>query len=171
MLALIVGGVALRRARVLHGSVRSVHKAERRRRDARCGAGATRNPVVFWIVALGGVAGNTTVMVTSLLGQIRIFYVMARDRMLPPAVAKIHPRFRTPAMMTMITGGMVAVLAALLPLADLLDFVNIGTLSAFAIVCAGVLGAAHRAAAGAPRRFARHWFGSSRSAVQRRVCS
>ncbi len=100
---------------------------------------ATKNPVVFWIVALGGVAGNTTVMVTSLLGQIRIFYVMARDRMLPPAVAKIHPRFRTPAMMTMITGGIVAVLAALLPLADLLDFVNIGTLSAFAIVCAGVL--------------------------------
>jgi len=100
---------------------------------------ATRNPVVFWIVALGGVAGNTTVMVTSLLGQIRIFYVMARDRMLPPGVAKVHPRFRTPAVMTMITGGIVAVLAAMLPLADLLDFVNIGTLSAFAIVCAGVL--------------------------------
>ncbi len=100
---------------------------------------ATRNPVVYWIVALGGVAGNTTVMVTSLLGQIRIFYVMARDRMLPPAVAKVHPRFRTPALMTMITGGVVALLAAALPLADLLDFVNIGTLSAFAIVCLGVL--------------------------------
>jgi len=100
---------------------------------------ATRNPLVFWIVALGGVAGNTTVMVTSLLGQIRIFYVMARDRMLPPGVAKIHPRFRTPARMTLITGGIVAILAALLPLSDLLDFVNIGTLSAFAIVCAGVL--------------------------------
>jgi len=100
---------------------------------------ATRNPVVYWIVALGGVAGNTTVMVTSLLGQIRIFYVMARDRMLPPGVAKVHPRFRTPALMTMITGGIVALLAAALPLADLLDFVNIGTLSAFAIVCLGVL--------------------------------
>lgn len=100
---------------------------------------ATRNPVVFWIVALGGVAGNTTVMVTSLLGQIRIFYVMARDRMLPPGVAKVHPRFRTPARMTMITGGVVALLAATLPLSDLLNFVNIGTLSAFAIVCVGVL--------------------------------
>jgi basic amino acid/polyamine antiporter, APA family len=100
---------------------------------------ATSNAWIFWIVALGGVAGNTTVMVTSLLGQIRIFYVMARDRMLPPGVAKIHPRFRTPATMTMITGGVVAVLAALLPLSELLDFVNIGTLSAFAIVCAGVL--------------------------------
>jgi basic amino acid/polyamine antiporter, APA family len=100
---------------------------------------ATHNPVVFWIVALGGVAGNTTVMVTSLLGQIRIFYVMARDRMLPPGVARIHPRFRTPARMTLITGAVVALLAAALPLSDLLDFVNIGTLSAFAIVCVGVL--------------------------------
>jgi len=100
---------------------------------------ATSNPLVFWIVALGGVAGNTTVAITSLLGQIRIFYVMARDRMLPPGVARVHPRFRTPARMTLITGAVVAVLAALLPLSDLLDFVNIGTLSAFSIVCAGVL--------------------------------
>jgi len=100
---------------------------------------ATTSPLAFWIVALGGVAGNTTVMLTSLLGQIRIFYVMARDRMLPPSVAKIHPRFRTPVTMTLITGAIVAVLAAGLPLTDLLNFVNIGTLSAFAIVCAGVL--------------------------------
>ncbi|MGB6987142.1 MAG: amino acid permease [Candidatus Aquilonibacter sp.] len=99
----------------------------------------TNNPWIFWIVALGGVAGNTTVAITSLLGQIRIFYVMARDRMLPPGVARIHPRFRTPARMTVITGAVVAILAATLPLSDLLDFVNIGTLSAFAIVCAGVL--------------------------------
>jgi len=91
------------------------------------------------IVGIGGLAGNFTVMLTSLLGQIRIFYVMARDRMLPPSVATIHPRFRTPARMTLITGGVVAVLAAVLPLTDLLNLVNIGTLSAFAIVCAGVL--------------------------------
>jgi APA family basic amino acid/polyamine antiporter len=95
--------------------------------------------LVYWIVALGGIAGNTTVMVTSLLGQIRIFYVMARDRMLPPGVARVHPVFRTPARMTMITGAIVAVLAAALPLTDLLNFVNIGTLSAFGIVCLGVL--------------------------------
>ncbi len=95
--------------------------------------------LTYWIVALGGIAGNTTVMVTSLLGQIRIFYVMARDRMLSPSVARVHPRFRTPARMTMITGILVAILAATLPLADLLNFVNIGTLSAFGIVCLGVL--------------------------------
>ena len=99
----------------------------------------TSNRYLYWVVAFGGIAGNTTVMLTSLLGQIRIFYVMARDRMLPPGVARIHPRFRTPARMTVITGGIVAVLAATLPLSELLDFVNIGTLSAFAIVCAGVL--------------------------------
>lgn len=97
------------------------------------------NRLLYWIVAIGGVAGNTTVMLTSLLGQIRIFYVMSRDRMLPPGVARVHPRFRTPARMTMITGAVVAALAAVLPLTELLTFVNIGTLSAFSIVCAGVL--------------------------------
>ena len=93
---------------------------------------------VYWIVALGGLAGNTTVMLTSLLGQIRIFYVMARDRMLPPGVARVHSRFRTPARMTMITGAIVALFAAVFPLTDLLTLVNIGTLAAFAIVCLGV---------------------------------
>ena len=78
-------------------------------------------------------------MLTSLLGQVRIFYVMARDRMLPPGVARIHHVFRTPARMTLITGGIVAVFAAILPLTELLTLVNIGTLAAFAIVCAGVL--------------------------------
>ncbi len=105
--------------------------------DAVQGAHASR--LVYWIVGLGGIAGNTTVMLTSLLGQIRIFYVMARDRMLPPGVARVHPRFRTPARMTFVTGVVVAILAAVLPLSDLLNFVNIGTLSAFGIVCLGVL--------------------------------
>ncbi len=105
--------------------------------DAVTGAHASR--MVYWIVALGGIAGNTTVMLTSLLGQIRIFYVMARDRMLPPGVARVHPRFRTPARMTFVTGAVVSILAATLPLADLLNFVNIGTFSAFGIVCLGVL--------------------------------
>ncbi|MEO9170110.1 MAG: amino acid permease [Candidatus Baltobacteraceae bacterium] len=99
----------------------------------------SNNQVFYWIVALGGIAGNTTVMLTSLLGQIRIFYVMARDRLLPPGVARVHPRFRTPARMTAITGTIVAVFAALFPLSDLLTLVNIGTLAAFAIVCIGVL--------------------------------
>ncbi len=99
----------------------------------------TKNHALYWIVAFGGLAGNATVMLTSLLGQVRIFYVMARDRMLPPGVARIHHVFRTPARMTVVTGLIVAVFAAVLPLTDLLTLVNIGTLAAFAIVCAGVL--------------------------------
>jgi len=99
----------------------------------------TKSHTLYWIVAFGGLAGNATVMLTSLLGQVRIFYVMARDRMLPPGVAKIHQVFRTPARMTMITGLIVAVFAATFPLTVLLQLVNIGTLVAFAIVCAGVL--------------------------------
>ncbi len=99
----------------------------------------THSHALYWIVAIGGLAGNATVMLTSLLGQVRIFYVMARDRMLPPGVARIHHVFRTPARMTVVTGLIVAVFAAVLPLTDLLTLVNIGTLAAFAIVCAGVL--------------------------------
>ena len=99
----------------------------------------SKSHTLYWIVAIGGLAGNATVMLTSLLGQVRIFYVMARDRMLPPGVARIHRVFRTPARMTVITGAIVAVFAAVLPLTDLLTLVNIGTLAAFAIVCAGVL--------------------------------
>jgi basic amino acid/polyamine antiporter, APA family len=95
-------------------------------------------PIFVAFVTIGAIAGNISVMLTSLLGQTRIFYVMARDRLLPEAVSRVHPRFRTPARMTMITGVIVAVLAAIVPLEKLLELVNIGTLSAFAIVCLGV---------------------------------
>ena len=105
--------------------------------DAARHAGA--NPVVLSVVALGAIAGTTTVMLTSLLGQTRIFYVMSRDGLLPPFVAKIDPRTRTPLITTMTTGIVVAFLAAMVPLDALLALVNIGTLSAFAIVCIGVL--------------------------------
>ena len=99
---------------------------------------AGNNPIVLLIVTLGAIAGTTTVMLTSLLGQTRIFYVMARDGLLPPFVAKIDPRTRTPALTTMTTGIIVAFMAAAVPLDVLLALVNIGTLSAFAIVCIGV---------------------------------
>jgi APA family basic amino acid/polyamine antiporter len=69
---------------------------------------------------------------------------MARDKMLPPAVAKIHPRFKTPVITTMITGVAVALLSLIVPLNQLLNLVNIGTLIAFTVVCAGVLYLRHR---------------------------
>jgi APA family basic amino acid/polyamine antiporter len=74
-----------------------------------------------------------------MLGQIRIFYVMARDRMLPPFIARTHPKTRTPLVTTLGTGIVIAFLAAIVPLDLLLTLVNIGTLSAFSIVCLGVL--------------------------------
>jgi APA family basic amino acid/polyamine antiporter len=97
------------------------------------------SPVLDAIITIGVIAGTTSVALTSLLGQSRIFYVMARDRMLPPSVAAVHPRFKTPARMTIITGLLVAALTFAVPLDALLELVNIGTFSAFIIVCAGVI--------------------------------
>jgi len=99
---------------------------------------AGNNRIVYTITFIGTFAGTTTVMLTSLLGQIRIFHVMARDRMLPPWISRVNPRTRTPIAPTLITGVLVAILAGVVPLEVLLSLVNIGTLSAFAIVCAGV---------------------------------
>lgn len=96
-------------------------------------------PVLNWVITIGVLAGTTSVALASLLGQTRIFYVMARDKMLPPAVAKVHPRFKTPVITTMLTGIAVAALALIVPLTQLLYLVNIGTLIAFAVVCAAVL--------------------------------
>ena len=97
------------------------------------------NPFVNWAITIGVIAGTTSVAIGSLLGQTRIFYVMARDRMIPKFVAKVYPRFKTPILMTMITGVSVAILTLIVPLDILIDLINIGTLSAFTIVCAGVL--------------------------------
>jgi APA family basic amino acid/polyamine antiporter len=97
------------------------------------------NPFVNWTITMGVIAGTTSVALSSLLGQTRIFYVMSRDRMLPPFVSKVHPRFKTPVLMTMITGTGVAILTLIVPLTDLLNLVNIGTLAAFIVVCAGVI--------------------------------
>ena len=97
------------------------------------------NPFVNVMISLGALAGTTSVALTSLLGQTRIFYAMARDGLLPPFVAKVSTKFGTPAAMTMVTGFVVAFLTLIVPLDALLELVNIGTFSAFIIVCAGVI--------------------------------
>jgi basic amino acid/polyamine antiporter, APA family len=74
----------------------------------------------------------------TLMGQSRIFYVMSKDGMLPHWAGAIHPRFRTPWISSIAVGIFIAVFAGLLPISILGDLVNIGTLFAFAIVCAGV---------------------------------
>jgi APA family basic amino acid/polyamine antiporter len=101
-------------------------------------------PALNWVITVGVLAGTTSVALASLLGQSRIFYVMARDGMLPPIVAAVNPRFKTPLVTTMITGVAVAALALIVPLNNLLNLVNIGTLIAFSVVCAGVLYLRHR---------------------------
>ncbi len=90
------------------------------------------------LVSLGAVAGLTSVLLVLLLGQTRIFFAVSRDGLLPPAFSRIHPRFRTPHIPTVLTGIAVGVTAALLPIQEIAELTNIGTLFAFVLVCAGV---------------------------------
>jgi basic amino acid/polyamine antiporter, APA family len=90
------------------------------------------------LVKVGAVFGLATVMLVMLLAQSRIFFSMSRDGLLWKWAGKIHPRFRTPYVSNIVVGVIVAFLPALLPIGKLAELVNMGTLLAFAIVCAGV---------------------------------
>jgi len=91
------------------------------------------------IIKLAAIAGLTSVMLVLLMGQSRIFYAMANDRLLPPLFAKIHPQFQTPHLSTIVVGIAVALLAGFMPIEKLGELVSIGTLFAFVLVCGGVL--------------------------------
>jgi APA family basic amino acid/polyamine antiporter len=90
------------------------------------------------IISVGAVAGLTSVLLVLLLGQSRIFYAVARDGLLPPAFHRVHPRFSTPYIPTILTGIVVGIAAALLPIQDIAELTNIGTLFAFVLVCLGI---------------------------------
>lgn len=91
------------------------------------------------IVAVGSVAAHTAVLLVFQLGQPRIFYAMARDGLLPQAFARVHPRYRTPYVTTILTGLVVAGFAGFANIEEMVDLTNIGTLFAFALVSAGVI--------------------------------
>lgn len=92
-----------------------------------------------FLVELGALAGLATVMLVMLLGQSRVFYSMSRDGLLWPWASKIHPRFRTPYLTSIVVGLFVAVLATLVPLNVLDEMTSVGTLLAFVLVSIGVM--------------------------------
>jgi basic amino acid/polyamine antiporter, APA family len=92
-----------------------------------------------WIVSAGAVVSMSAVLLVFQYGQPRIFFSMARDGLLPRWAAKIHPKWRTPHVTTIVTGVVVAVAALVAEENTIYDLTNIGTLAAFALVCIGVL--------------------------------
>jgi APA family basic amino acid/polyamine antiporter len=91
------------------------------------------------IVAFGSVIAHTAVLLIFQLGQPRIFFSMSRDGLLPKTFSRVHKRFRTPHVATILTGVFVAVFAAVASIDEMVDLTNIGTLFAFILVCAGII--------------------------------
>lgn len=123
--------------------------------DAPVAVALDAHPQLAWLgvlVKVGAIAGMTSVILTSLLGQPRILLAMADDGLLPPSMSRCHPCYRTPHIATVWTGLGAALFAGLFPLDMLADVISIGILLAFAVVCIGVL-VLRRTRPDAPRPF------------------
>ena len=96
-------------------------------------------PLASALVSVGAIAGITSVLLVLIMGQPRILFAMSRDGLLPAALSRVHPRHKTPHVTTWLTGGIVAVAAALTPINVSAALCSIGTLFAYIIVAAGVI--------------------------------
>ncbi|HPA38843.1 MAG TPA: amino acid permease, partial [Phenylobacterium sp.] len=96
-------------------------------------------PQVGNLIGLAAALALPSVILMMIYGQTRIFFVMSRDGLLPPMLSKVHPKFKTPHVVTLITGVFVALFAAFFPVGLLADISNSGTLFAFAMVAITVL--------------------------------
>ena len=152
----IIGSLVICTVRVVHRGVgdrdrrRALHRAGRARPHRQSGRSRRARDSSAASSRSGAIAGLTSVILVQLLGQSRVFYSMSRDGLLPPFVQKIHPRFRTPYITSIVTGLAVAIPAAILPVRDAAKLVSIGTLLAFVIVCTGSAGAEDPGAQPAP---------------------
>ncbi|MBI4476817.1 MAG: amino acid permease [Acidobacteria bacterium] len=108
------------------------------------------------VISLGAVFATTSVLVVFQLGQPRIFFSMARDGLLPAWAAKVHPRYRTPHVTTILTGVAVALFAAVANINEVVELTNIGTLFAFVLVALGIL-VLRRVDPNRPRPFRTPW--------------
>jgi APA family basic amino acid/polyamine antiporter len=127
--------------------------------DAPVAVALDAHPQLKWLgvfVKIGAIVGMTSVVLGSLLGQPRILLAMADDGLLPPAIARCHPRFKTPHVATVISGVIFALVAGVFPLDILADLISIGVLLAFVVVCIGVL-VLRRTRPDVPRPFRVPW--------------
>ena len=127
--------------------------------DAPVAVALDAHPQLAWLgvlVKVGAIVGMTSVVLGSLLGQPRILLAMADDGLLPPGMARVHPRFKTPHVATAVTGVLFALVAGIFPLDILADLISMGILLAFAVVCIGVL-VMRRTRPDVPRPFRVPW--------------
>jgi APA family basic amino acid/polyamine antiporter len=124
------------------GAIGIASPAQLEESDAPLAAALDQGAGISWaaaVLSFGALVAITSVVLVIMYGQTRIFFAMCRDGLLPRRLGKVHPRYGTPALLTLIMGVLISILAALVPLSEIVKLVNIGTLFAFVLVNIGVI--------------------------------